>query len=421
LALAAEAPAEEADAAPEEPEHVPASDPSLAHRLEELEAKERAREEERAKKDPFVVSGGPGKGITVRATDDSYASTLRFRVQIRDTFAQDPRGFGTNEAVIKTLRLVDHGHVLDPSLRYVIQLAFGAGDFEKDVASPIFDAYVEYTKARDFNLRVGQSFVPFDRARTTREFALQLVDRQQIVREMTLDRDVGVMVSSSDFLGTGGVLSYNLFAGGGEGKNRFGGQKPGPLLVARVSVRPFGAFDDDQEADIERLPRPRLAIGVGAAENHGTNRQQSTYGTTFQTGTATYRHGAADVVFKWAGFSLLAEGLLRKAGHDAIDGIVDGKPVREWTRSGYGYFVQAGMMTMPRLEVVGRWEQMFAYSGTDPAFVKLVGAQGKQLGGGANLYVSGHLFKIQGDYFYGFGDDASEAYHTARVQLDATF
>src|SRR5438105_581574 len=85
------------------------------------------------------IAASPGKGFTVRATDDSFSSTLRARIALRETFAQDPKGFGNNEINIKTLRFYDYGHVLEPSLKYFIQLALGPGDFEKDSASPIYD------------------------------------------------------------------------------------------------------------------------------------------------------------------------------------------------------------------------------------------------------------------------------------------
>jgi len=104
-----------------------------------------------------------------------------------------------------------------------------------------------------------------------------------------------------------------------------------------------------------------------------------------------------------------------------IDSVVSGLPVREYTRSGHGYFAQAGMMLTKHLEVVARWDQIFANKGTDPTFIRLVDTQGKHAGGGFNVYLNGHAFKIQSDYFAIFGDDPSELNHLARVQLDATF
>ncbi|WP_438032387.1 porin [Sorangium sp. So ce204] len=393
--------------------------------IERLEAERKAAAEERAsaakdKGSAVKVTAAPGKGFTVKTADDKFSSTIRARVQLRETITHTAED-DTNEINVKTVRLTTSGHVLSPDLKYNVQLAFGGNDFEKDSASPVFDAFVEYTGIRDLNVRVGQFFVPFDRARTTREFTLQLVDRQIAVRELTLDRDVGLMLSSPDLFGLGGKLSYNLFVGGGEGRNRFGGQKHGPLAVARLAVRPFGPFDDDQEGDLSREARPRLAVGVAGAYNHQTSRQSSTYGATLAHGAADYLHGAADLVFKYAGFSLSAEAVVRHAERDSFEGEVDGAPVREWTRSGYGYFVQSGFLLTERVEVAARWDQIFAERGTDPKLVNLVDTQGKQVGGGLNYYVNGYALKIQGDYFYIFGKDTADARHVGRLQLDATF
>lgn len=430
LASRSSASAEE-PARPEKPPAPPRAEaPDLAaleRRIAALEEQNRVLQADRANAPAPVsseqkgarVSAAPGRGLTVGTADDRFSLTIRPRAQLRETFSHDQKGT-TNEINVKTVRLTMHGHVLSPHLRFNVQLAFGGNDFDKDNASPLFDAFVEYVALRDVNIRVGQFFVPFDRARTVREFALQMVDRQQVVRELTLDRDVGLMLSSSDLFGSR-VLGYHLFVGGGEGRNRFGGQAHGPLVVGRVVLRPFGTFDDDMEADILREKRPRLAVGFAGAYNHATNRQQSTIGTTFTAGTVNYYNAAADLVFKYAGFSLLAEGLLRRANVDHVDGVVDGAAVREWTRSGYGYFVQSGMMVHRLVELTARWEQSFARKATDPELQKMVDGQGNQAGGGLNVYLNGHAFKLQSDYFYIFGRDASSGRHVARLQLDATF
>lgn len=362
----------------------------------------------------------PGRGLLVKSPDDSFSFGIRGRIQARNTFLH-PRGSDTtHELNIKTLRLSVYGNVLAPELRYTLQLAFGGGDFEQGSSSPIFDAYLDYTRFRDLNIRVGQFFVPFDRARTIREFALQLVDRQLVVRELSLDRDVGVMLSSNDLFGLRELLGYQLFIGGGEGRNRFGTFAPGALGVLRLTLRPFGAFDDDQEADLSRAERPRLSLGVAAAYNSRTSRAQSTYGTAFTAGTANYTHLAADLVFKYRGFSLLAEGLCRRANVDVLERTVGNDVTREATRSGHGYFVQGGMMVHPWVEVTARWEELFAREGTDPQLLQLAQTQGRQVGSGLNLYLNGHALKLQADYFFLFGS-AGEARHLTRLQLDASF
>jgi len=378
---------------------------------------------------PTVVLGF-GKGLTVTSADKKFQATFRSRVQLRETFQHDgDKDLNTNEVQVKTLRLFSSGYVLMPELKYTVQLAFGSADFEKDSASPIFDAFVEYVKIRDLNVRVGQFFVPFDRARTIREFALQFVDRQGVVRELTLDRDVGVMFSSSDLFGLDGKLAYNLFVGGGDGRNRVadsknanGPQKPGVIGIARVIVRPMGPFDDDQEGDLTRSEKPRLAIGAASGYNLSSNRDKSTFGNTFNGGTFNYLHAAADLVLKWHGLSLLTEAVLREANKKQNTGKdATGAPVPEYSRSGWGYFVQAGQMVTDKVELTARWDDLRAKKGTDPAFVKQVDASGRQVGGGVNVYLNGHFFKLQTDYFFIFGDDTGKATHAARLQLDASF
>ncbi len=238
----ASAPAKRADDGPKQEEVV------TTRRTDELESQLVAkdvevealrREAEETKKKVPTVSAVAGKGITIQDEAGRSSLTLRPRVQIRETFTHNEIS-DANEVNVKTLRLVMHGHILGPKLRYFLQLAFGTGDYEKDNASPIFDAYVESAHERDINVRIGQFFVPFDRARTTREFGLQFVDRQQVVRELTLDRDVGIMASSSDLFGLKERLGYHLFIGGGEGRNQFGGKELGPLhgrAPRRASIR----------------------------------------------------------------------------------------------------------------------------------------------------------------------------------------
>lgn len=365
------------------------------------------------------ATAAPGQGFTV-TTGDAFSVTIRPRIQMRQTLGLGP-GDVTSETQIRTLRLNMGGHVYSPELLYFVQLAFGGNDFEKDSSSPVFDAFVEQAHFRDLRLRVGQFFVPFDRARTVREFALQLVDRQQSVRELSLDRDVGVMLWSPDLFGAG-IAGYHLFVGSGDGRNRFGAQASGPIAVARLVLRPLGVFDDDVEGDLTRRTSPRLAVGVAGAYNWSTNRAQSTLGATFTAGRTNYRHAAADLVFKFRGVSVLGEVLYRGASVESFAGGTADKPVTEHTRSGWGYFAQAGVMLTDHLEVVGRWDVLRARAGTDPALVATVAAQGKQAIGGVNYYVHGHALKVQADYTQTIdpGKAASPA-RMARLQLDASF
>jgi hypothetical protein len=381
-------------------------------------------------KKEFAISGEAGKGITVTTPDEHFSLTTRARIQARATFT-DTRGDYTELINVKTLRVYFQGHVFSKDLKYVIQLAFGSGDFEAGSSSPIFDAYFESSHIRDFNLRIGQYFVQFDRARTVREFALQLADRPVLIPELTLDRDVGITAYSNDLFGLGGKLGYALGVFGGDGRNRVAQSRPGLLYVLRLAVFPFGQFDDNVEGDTERKPNPRLAIGIAGAYNQHTDRPRSTTGVPYVLKDGNYGrgfnyiHGAADLVFKWAGFSLLSEIVVRKAHRDSRTGPNPDKTkegdLTEWSRESWGYLVQAGMMLTDHVEVAGRWGQFKALGKTDPDLEKLIAQAGHEATFGVNYYFNHHFFKIQADAGVRWGKWSDPRDHVARLQIDAMF
>ena len=390
----------------------------------ESEAKAKADEE---KSKTFKVSGGPGKGVTLES--DKFSLNIRSRIQLRyqlDVTAPDDEGERDRSQIVNigTARFWLSGHALTRDLTYMIQLAVAGRDFRENAVSPIFDAFVDYKAHRDFNVRAGQYFVPFDRLRTVREFALQMADRPRPVAELTLDRDAGVTFYSENFLGDESPLAYRLSAFGGGGTNLTLGKKPGALLVGRLELRPLGKIDDDSEGDQDRRDKPGLALGAAVASNFNTNRLRSTTGATFTGGVTDYFHAAADLVFKWKGFALQAEYLVKNASVDAIDSTDDeGAAVREFTRSGRGWVTQASYTFDPPFEIVGRLSRLYADEGTDPKFVSEIEARGQEVGLGLNYYVNGHRMKLQADWIALAPPDfdLGDAQHVAHVQLDATF
>ena len=67
-----------------------------------------------------------------------------------------------------------NGHLLARDLTYQVQLAVADRDYRDGAKSPVYDAYLDYRAHRDLQVRAGQFFVPFDRLRTIREYALHL-------------------------------------------------------------------------------------------------------------------------------------------------------------------------------------------------------------------------------------------------------
>lgn len=375
------------------------------------------------------VSGGPGKGLTVRV-GDQFSANLRSRLQLRyqlQVSAEDSAGERTVQqlATVGTARLWFSGNVLRPELTYMLQLAVAGRDYRDGATSPIFDAYVEWAAHRDFNVRAGQFFVPFDRLRTVREFALQMADRPRPVGELTLDRDVGVAVYSDHFLGDASPVAWRIGAFGGGGGNLSTPRRPGGLLVGRVEYRPLGPIDDDSEGDLERRPRPALAIGVGAARNFAAHRSRSTTGAVFTAGTTDYDHLAADLTVKWAGLAVQAEYLRKTASDGPLTALKDGKSVTDYPRAAQGWVVQASYIANLPIEIVGRLSRMTALDPArqDPKFIKDLEDKGHEVGAGVNWYLNGHRFKIQADWIALMPSAMAfaRAEHAGHLQFDATF
>jgi len=376
----------------------------------------------------WTLTGAPGKGFTVSA-GDAFSLNLKTRVLVRYQLNVPPEDEAgerkLSQAVsIGSLRLSLSGHVYDPTLTYVVQLALAAREYRDGSASPVYDAYLDWAVHRDFGVRVGQYFVPFDRLRTVSESALQLADRARPVAELALDRDVGVTLYSNSFLGDSSPLAWRLGVFGGGGSNLVQGKEPGALLVGRVELRPLGKIDDDSDGDLERRKKPGLAWGAGLARHWNSDRLRSTAGPTFTGGTSDYLHGALDLVFKWQGLGLQAEHLWKVASRDRITSTEElGEPRTEYTRSGRGWVLQASYVLGPPLEVVGRLSRMHAASGTDPSFVKEADTRAQEVAAGVSYYFKGHRLKLQGDLISRMSRDFDwdVADHVAHLQLDATF
>jgi hypothetical protein len=269
-------------------------------------------------------------------------------------------------------------------------------------------------------VRIGQQLVPFNRSRVISSQNAELVDRSIVNAEINLDRDLGIKLFSSDVGGLGHKIGYEIFVGIGEGRNLTAVSNYGLLYVARLQFNPMGKFEDYTESDLEHTPTPKLSIGLAGAFNQASLRNRSTLGPRYVLGDFDYAYGVLDLLFKVRGFSFMAEGMVRWSPKFAIDGFDEKMlPKTEYSRRAGGYFVQAGYVApRPKIGVALRWSHLMSLElENDPALLKLIAEQGKEIIGGLSWYMHGHILKIQGDYAYLFGDDITTGRHQVRVQL----
>ncbi len=378
----------------------PAAPPPEETRTDTVETVEAAEAEEAEEADPTPpVAAEWGRGLTFHSDDDLFSMQIRGRVQLQ-AFVESGVS-GTDPAsvdfMIRRARLVFRGHLLSADLEYYVQLGMAPRDMEPDLLIPVRDANIAWTGLRDLSLRVGVMKVPFSRERVISSSSLQLVDRSIVNAELALDRDNGIQIYSNDLFGLGGYLGYQLGIFGGDGRLRVNNDL-GLLYVARVQVQPFGRFDDQlSEADLTREERFRLSIGGGFAYNEDTNRRRRTTTDFYQLARFSYFHAEADLILKYAGFSLQSEFLWRQ---------VDGPPqqtnldpmmvaVTETGGSAMGWFVQAGyVFDFAPVEIAARFADVYPIGPTSAVHAS------REVTVGLNWYPMGHDLKLQLDGSY---------------------
>jgi len=344
--------------------------------------------------DKVEVSAKFGDGVTVKAGD--FKLNLRGRIQVQGLSLIPTEGSTAvrqNAIMVRRARLVLKGD-LPWHLTMNLQLAFSAQDMEPDAPNVLRDFNVQWAPLRDLSLRLGQMKVPFDVQRITSSSAQQFVDRSTVTGEFNLDRDVGLVAYSDDFLGLNGRLRYALGVFGGDGRNRMG-TNIGLLYAGRIRYSVFGPFDDKIEGDPARDSLFRLAVGAGVGHNVATNRPRSTFVTPYRAARFDYTHATGDIHLKWRGLSLLSEIYWRNANENQQTHVVSGSALTEYSRSGWGWFTQFGAYLTPWLELGARYGDSTPFAGTDPTFSRL-----REIGGTVNLMFDAHNLKLQTDAFW---------------------
>ncbi|MEW5851588.1 MAG: porin [Myxococcota bacterium] len=371
--------------------------------------------------DPATIRFRPGKGLEIRSKDKRFSLITRVRGQFLYTLEKEAGELPEHGLQLRRARLVFAGNMFDPHVKYKVELALSPGDMAVQDGiprrTPILDWYMDFDWLRELALRVGQYKVPYNRQRVVSSGDLQLVDRSIANSEFNLDRDIGLDVRSTDFLGLGRLRYYaGIYIG--EGRDAFRVGDLGLMYLARVEVLPLGGFSDYVEGDFERTG-PRVSLGAAYAFLDEAKGNRGILGSRPRDGgTTDYHNGTADLVFKLYGLSLTSEIFarygVRNPGNAEDE---DGNPVpADKPRNGYGVFLQGGYM-LPWLpvEVAARYSQVRP---NDPARSSL--AQSEELGGGLSFYPGHHSLKVQADAFriWSAGNITTGTDHF-RIQLQA--
>lgn len=345
-----------------------------------------------------------GKGLEVKSKDGRFSLALSLRFGFLYSLRHDAEtGTIDNNVEIRRFRTVFSGNVFDPRIKYFLQLALAPR--EMDVrdgvvhATPVYDAYLQFERLRDLTLRVGQYRVMYTRERNIADVNPLLIDRSLVNNEFNVDRDIGLDLRSEDLGGVKKLRYYaGIFLGDGRDLNKF--TDPGFLYVARVDVLPFGLFDDYEASDLWRHKKFRLSVSGGYAFHDRAKKDRGVLGVVpADGGTTNYHNTTADLLLKYAGWSLEAAYMWRRGARNpggALDEFGVTIPA-DPARNGHGWLIQTAFL-IPRT----RLEPAFRYSGSRGLGTVTSLPDRDELGGGLNYYFFGHNLKLQVDYFRSF-------------------
>ncbi len=370
------------------------------------------------------VAYKPGKGLVLESDNGKYMLAMNVAAQFLYTLEHEGKPAEgakptTNTFELRRARLFFIGHVFNPHVKYWVQLQFAPRDLGlsdgKIQQSPVFQWQATFDFLRDFTPQVGLNFIPYARQRVAPILKLQMIDNSIASYEFTLDRDIGINFMSKDVGGLGRLRYYaGVFMG--EGPHFAKKVDFGLIYNGRIEVLPFGDFDDYAEADHARLLEPKLSIGAAYAfaDNDARNRALGVAPT--DGGTTDTHNVTVDVVFKMAGFSLLADAYYRQGWRNYGDVMVTDPNgsmnyAPEAPRNGVGWTAQAGYL-IPKVafEIAGR------YSGIRPvgSYTSLI--RRDEAGPGLSYYFLEHSIKLQLDYLHIW----SETQKTDQVRLQLT-
>jgi hypothetical protein len=339
----------------------------------------------------FPVSVAYQNGLRFATEDTSFSTTIRFRVQSRAGYiseALDKTTPSQFDLRVRRLRLRLDGNLINQKLTYNIQLSFSRADMDWDVSgvpNVLRDAMIWYQPWKGMKIGMGQSKLPGNRQFIMSSGDLELIDRSIVSTAYTLDRDVGVFAYQNINVKKV-VVRLKAALTSGEGRNPNLTNK-GLATTGRIEILPFGEFsnnNDFSEADIAFEPKPKLSIAGVAHYNDRAIRTQGQLGKMMAT-SHYISSWMADMVFKYNGFALSAEYLIRND-----DNPFDKRGSSLYVLTGQGLNVQASVVFENMWCIAGR------YALTAPGEkIKFLEPERKQYGICFSKFLKGHRIKIQ--------------------------
>lgn len=376
-----------------------------------------------------VTNNTFGKGISIVAADSSFS--MKFSARIQSLFiAEIPSDNNGMEDVsgnwmIRRSRLKFDGFAFSPNFQYKLELGLSNRDHggespeTNNTSNLILDAFVKWNVFGNVELWAGQTKLPGNRERVISSQKLQFVDRSLVNSRFNIDRDMGIQIHNKGKLGNV-VVKEAIAISQGEGRNRTVGNQGGLEYTGRIEVLPLGNFTSKGDyfgSDLKREPKPKIAFGATYDYNDRAPRQRGNGGSyvpdTAYNSLATLM---ADVMFKYNGFSLMAEYANKQADGTRLVDTTGAFIANYYT--GTGINIQAGYLLKNNLEIAARVTTITPEktSGRDMQDMYTLGL---------SRYIVGHSLKVQTDFSLvretdQFTMDVSDEY-LWRFQIEMSF
>jgi phosphate-selective porin OprO/OprP len=339
-------------------------------------------------------------GIEFTDEETNSKINLRFRMQNRADFRfLDVDQSPTADLQVRRMRLRLNGHLLDPKLKFALQLGFSRRDMDWDgtgFPGVLRDAMIIYELTNNWTVSFGQGKLPGNRQRVVSSGDQQFVDRSIVNAAFNIDRDFGAQSQYLAKIGDQAIALKGAISSG-ESRNQITRPNKSLFYTGRVEWLPFGEFTDNGdnfESDLAFEPNWKVALGYTISSMPNSARANGTVGEIFTvSGIVTDTNIAsrsqlvqfADFLAKYQGLSIYAEYARRSARLAVINST-------QAVLVGQGYNLQVGKLVTDKIEVAMRHSavlpegQILSYHPLRKDFAVVV-----------NHFLNRHRVKLQGE------------------------
>ena len=274
----------------------------------------------------------PGNGLVFASSDDNHKSVLRGYSQ--SLFESKSIVFDSSEINdenrynrfrARRVRLRLSGNQLNPGFSYRLQVDLAQSDAgDGELSGVLLDAWIGYKFSKKIKIIVGQKATPTDNIELQMASnSLQLPERSRLTSAFSSIREVGVFLDGKFKLGRKTLIKPMLNITNGDGSNAISNDFGGLKYGARINILPLGTFRNFgqfRQVDIVRELTPKFMIGINGSYNVGisSRRGRGNGDILYMNNLDEYslpnflKYGG-DLLFKFRGFSLIAEFVKTKA------------------------------------------------------------------------------------------------------------